>query len=167
MGNTHIYCSRQLWDEHPGFLCCFQSSLFKFQISEQFEVVFTCSMYFSEKYLLFVTRTAESAITQSLSELMEWKSRRCCLQVRGAALFCWVPSPGRSFPWPCRSGWILQVLPQGLCSHLWPGCAWGRGMPWIHKCGAPCPNQGSGTAWKAEELCTSLQSVINCRVKGV
>lgn len=50
VGSTHIYCSRQQGDEHPGILCCFQSSLFEYEISEQFEVVFTCSMYFSQKY---------------------------------------------------------------------------------------------------------------------
>lgn len=96
--------------------------------------------------VLFVTETVENAIPQSLSEFMGWRSWGCCLQ--GQELLCLLGSS------PGDEEWIHPAGPaQVLCSHLWL-CAWGRGMPWIHKCGAPCPKQSSGTAWKAEELCT-------------
>lgn len=68
----------------------------------------------------------------------------------------------------CRSALVLQVLLR--CFAHTSGCAWGREMPEytnvvLSVCN--CPNQSSGTAWRAEELCTPQKSVINCRVKGV
>lgn len=112
--------------------------------------------------VLFVTQTVGSAIPQSMSESMGWERRGCCLQLRGAALFCWAPKPrDAGVPCSCRSCWGALLTPLAV-----PGE--GRCPEYTNVvltiC---CPNQSSDTAWRAEELCTPQKSVINCRVKGV
>lgn len=108
--------------------------------------------------VLFVTKTVESATTHSLSELMGWKSRWCCLQMRGAALFCWAASPGAAgVDWSCRSCWGALLIPLAWSSL-------GRGMPWVHKCGAPCPSVSAQTRAQAlpERLWGALHTPAIC-----